>query len=151
MPQRLRRGCGETRRPQRADAVCVWFPPTDALVWDLVATLVSGLVPTNVLATTATGNPYRVAFTSWAHRRGPVRYLSRLLLFEKPTHDWGRDHAAAALDRRSLKMVRIDHHGQEPAGPMAITLGYQVKSVERHRFHIRVISVLRDCARSWHR
>ena len=29
---------------------------------------------------------------------------------------------------------------------MAITLGYQVKSVERHRFHMRVISVLRSCA-----
>ena len=43
-------------------------------------------------------------------------------------------------------MVRIDHNGQEPAGPMAITLGYQVKSVERHLFHMRVISVLRDCA-----
>ena len=42
-------------------------------------------------------------------------------------------------------MVRTDP-GQEPAGPMAITLGYQVKSVERHRFHMRVISVLRDCA-----
>ena len=27
-------------------------------------------------------------------------------------------------------MVRIDHNGQEPAGPMAITLGYQVKSVD---------------------
>ena len=43
-------------------------------------------------------------------------------------------------------MVRIDHHGQEPAGLMAITLGYQVKSVERQRFHMRVISVLRSCA-----
>src|SRR4029077_5675687 len=43
-------------------------------------------------------------------------------------------------------MVRIDHNGQEPAAPMAITLGYQVKSVERHRFHMRVISVLRSCA-----
>src|SRR4029079_5502378 len=43
-------------------------------------------------------------------------------------------------------MVRIDHNGQEPAGPMAITLGYQEKSVERHRFHITVISVLRSCA-----
>ena len=43
-------------------------------------------------------------------------------------------------------MVRTDHHGQEPAGPMAITLGYQVKSVERHEFHMRVISVLRSCA-----
>jgi hypothetical protein len=31
-------------------------------------------------------------------------------------------------------MMRIDHNGQEPAGPMAITLGYRVKSVERHRF-----------------
>ena len=29
---------------------------------------------------------------------------------------------------------------------MAITLGYQVKSVECHRFHMRVTSVLRDCA-----
>ena len=29
---------------------------------------------------------------------------------------------------------------------MAIALGYQLKSVERHQFHMRVISVLRDCA-----
>ena len=29
-------------------------------------------------------------------------------------------------------MVRIDHNGQEPGGPVAITLGYQLKSVERH-------------------
>jgi hypothetical protein len=29
---------------------------------------------------------------------------------------------------------------------MAIALGYQLKSVERHRFHMRVISVLRSCA-----
>ena len=43
-------------------------------------------------------------------------------------------------------MVRNDHHGQEPEGPMAIALGYQLKSVERHRFHMRVISVLRSCA-----
>ena len=43
-------------------------------------------------------------------------------------------------------MVRTDHHGQEPAEPMAIALGYQEKSVERHRFHMRVISVLRSCA-----
>ena len=43
-------------------------------------------------------------------------------------------------------MVRIDHSGQEPAGPMAITLGYQVKSVECHRFHMRVIFVLRSYA-----
>ena len=43
-------------------------------------------------------------------------------------------------------MVRIDHNGQEPAGPMASALGYQEKSVERHPFHMRVISVLRDCA-----
>ena len=43
-------------------------------------------------------------------------------------------------------MVRNDHHGQEPDGPMAITLGYQLKSVERHRYHMRVISVLRSCA-----
>ena len=42
--------------------------------------------------------------------------------------------------------VRTDHNGQEPAGPMAITLGYQVKSVERQRFHMTVTSVLRDCA-----
>ena len=40
--------------------------------------------------------------------------------------------------------VRTDHNGQEPAGPMAITLGYQLKSVERHRFHMTVISVLRS-------
>ena len=43
-------------------------------------------------------------------------------------------------------MDRNDHHGQEPDGPMAIALGYQLKSVERHRFHITVISVLRSCA-----
>ena len=30
-------------------------------------------------------------------------------------------------------IVRIDHHGQEPAEPMAIALGYQLKIVERHR------------------
>ena len=42
--------------------------------------------------------------------------------------------------------VRTDHNGQEPEGPMAITLGYEEKSVERHLFHIKVISVLRDCA-----
>src|ERR1043165_9734716 len=42
-------------------------------------------------------------------------------------------------------MVRSDHHGQEPAGPMASALGYQEKSVERHRFHMRVTSVLRSC------
>ena len=38
-------------------------------------------------------------------------------------------------------MVRIDHNGQSRAGPMAITLGYQVKSVERHNSqdgHFRV-------------
>ena len=29
---------------------------------------------------------------------------------------------------------------------MAIALGYQLMSVERHRFHMRVISVLRSCA-----
>jgi hypothetical protein len=29
---------------------------------------------------------------------------------------------------------------------MAIALGYQEKSVERHRFHMRVTSVLRSCA-----
>src|SRR5262245_54390273 len=44
-------------------------------------------------------------------------------------------------------MNRADHNGQEePAGRMAITFGYQLKSVERHRFHMTVISVLRDCA-----
>src|SRR5215510_7448943 len=43
-------------------------------------------------------------------------------------------------------MVRADHNGQEPAEPMVIALGYQVKSVERHRFHMTVISVLRSCA-----
>ena len=48
-------------------------------------------------------------------------------------------------------MVPIDHNGQEPAGPMAITLGYQVKSVERHRFHMSVISDERrqSMARHW--
>src|SRR6185437_12324590 len=35
---------------------------------------------------------------------------------------------------------------QEPAEPMAIALGYQEKSVERHRFHMRVTSVFRSCA-----
>ena len=45
-------------------------------------------------------------------------------------------------------MVRNDHHGPEPDGPMAIALGYQLKSVERHRFHMRVISVLRAMART---
>ena len=29
---------------------------------------------------------------------------------------------------------------------MAIALGYQLKSVERHRVQMRVTSVLRDCA-----
>jgi hypothetical protein len=29
-------------------------------------------------------------------------------------------------------MVRTDNHGQQPAAPMAIELGYQLKSVERH-------------------
>src|SRR5215468_10069016 len=43
-------------------------------------------------------------------------------------------------------MVRTDHNGQEPAGPMASALGYQEKSVERHLFHMRVTSVLRSCA-----
>ena len=43
-------------------------------------------------------------------------------------------------------MIFTENNGQEPAGPMAITLGYQVKSVERHPFHMRVISVLRSCA-----
>ena len=43
-------------------------------------------------------------------------------------------------------MARTDQNGQDAAGPMAMTLGYQLKSVERHRFHMRVISVLRDCA-----
>src|SRR5262249_13315692 len=41
--------------------------------------------------------------------------------------------------------VRTDP-GQGPAGPMAITLGYQPKSMERHPFHIRVTSELLDCA-----
>jgi hypothetical protein len=38
-------------------------------------------------------------------------------------------------------MVRTDHHGQEPAEPMAIALGYQEKSVLRpipHEGHFRV-------------
>ena len=43
-------------------------------------------------------------------------------------------------------MVRTDHHGQEPAEPMAIALGYQLKRVERHRFYMRVTSVFRSCA-----
>ena len=43
-------------------------------------------------------------------------------------------------------MVRTDHNGQEPAGPMASALGYQEKSVERHLFHMRVTSALRSCA-----
>ena len=43
-------------------------------------------------------------------------------------------------------MVRTDHNGQEPAGPIAITLGYKEKSVDRHQFHMSVISVLRSCA-----
>src|SRR5215467_2878731 len=42
-------------------------------------------------------------------------------------------------------MVRSDP-GQEPAGPMAITLGYQFKSMERHPVHMRVTSDLLDCA-----
>ena len=50
----------------RRRRMCRGLAPTDALESDLVATLVSGLVPTNALATTATGNAYRVAFTSWA-------------------------------------------------------------------------------------
>ena len=43
-------------------------------------------------------------------------------------------------------MMARAHNGQELAGPMASALGYQEKSVERHRFHVTVISVLRDCA-----
>ena len=31
-------------------------------------------------------------------------------------------------------MVRTDHNGQEPAGPMASAFGYQEKSVERHGY-----------------
>jgi hypothetical protein len=38
------------------------------------------------------------------------------------------------------------HPGQESAGPMAITLGYQLKSMERHPVHLRVTSELLDCA-----
>ena len=81
----------------RRRRMCRGLAPPDALVSGLVATLVSGLVPTNALATTATGNAYRVAFTSWAltSQGSLVRSLSRLLLFEKPTHDRGCDHAAA--------------------------------------------------------
>jgi hypothetical protein len=63
--------------------------PPDALVSGLVATLVSGLVPTNALAT---GRVHFVALTS---QGSLVRSLSRLLLFEKPTPDRGCDHAAA--------------------------------------------------------
>src|SRR6516164_7563492 len=36
--------------------------------------------------------------------------------------------------------------GQEPVGPMAITLVYQLKSMERHPFDMRVTSELPDCA-----
>jgi hypothetical protein len=81
----------------RRRRMCRGLAPPDALVSGLVATLVSGLVPTNALATTATGNAYRVAFTSWAltSQGSLVRSLSRLLLFEKPTPDRGCDHAAA--------------------------------------------------------
>src|SRR5262245_29628828 len=43
-------------------------------------------------------------------------------------------------------MARSDHNGQGPAGPMAITLGYQPKSIERHPFHMSVTSELLDCA-----
>ena len=43
-------------------------------------------------------------------------------------------------------MARTDHIRHEPAGWIAITLGYQLKSVERHRFHMSVTSVLRSCA-----
>ena len=43
-------------------------------------------------------------------------------------------------------MARTDQTRQEPAGRMAITLGYKEKSVERHRFHMSVTSVLRSCA-----
>ena len=35
-------------------------------------------------------------------------------------------------------MARTDQNGQDAAGPMAITLGYQLKSVERHQFHMIV-------------
>src|SRR5215467_5648811 len=38
------------------------------------------------------------------------------------------------------------HPGQESAGPMASTLGYQLKSMERHPVHMRVTSDLLDCA-----
>ena len=38
------------------------------------------------------------------------------------------------------------HPGQESAGPMASTLGYQFKSMERHPVHMRVTSDLLDCA-----
>src|SRR6516162_5431175 len=38
------------------------------------------------------------------------------------------------------------HPGQESAGPMAITLGYPLKSMERHPVHLRVTSELLDCA-----
>jgi hypothetical protein len=38
-------------------------------------------------------------------------------------------------------MVRNDHNGQEPTGPMASALGYQEKSVERHRVHMSYFAV----------
>src|SRR5215471_13182465 len=41
--------------------------------------------------------------------------------------------------------VRTDP-GQEAAGPMAITLGYQLKGMERHPVDTRVTSELPDCA-----
>ena len=69
----------------------------------LVATLVSGLVPTNALATTATGNAYRVAFTLWAltSQGSLVRSLSRLLREAYPRS--GLRSRTGPLDRRSLK------------------------------------------------
>src|SRR5215470_12608486 len=41
-------------------------------------------------------------------------------------------------------MFRSDHNW--PAGPMAITLGYQLKSMARQPVHMRVTSELLDCA-----
>ena len=70
--------------------------PTDALVSGLVATLVSGLVAYECFGYDRNWRCIPVAFTSWAltSQKSLVRSLSRLLLFEKSTHDRGCDHAA---------------------------------------------------------
>src|SRR5262249_50569298 len=44
------------------------------------------------------------------------------------------------------KMMVRREPGQEAAGAMAITLGYQLKGMERHPFDMRVTSELLDCA-----